>query len=86
MSEREVYSNDGWMMLNKRPTLMCLATLKINYSTVSFVCMCVRVCVCVCVCVCVRACVRACVRVCVCVPRLCESVEGWEGGAQHTQT
>ena len=28
MGEREVYYNDGWMFLNKRPTLMCLATLK----------------------------------------------------------
>ena len=28
MSEREVYCNDGWMFLNNRPTLMCLATLK----------------------------------------------------------
>ena len=28
MSEWEVYCNDGWMFLNKRSTLMCLATLK----------------------------------------------------------
>ena len=28
MSEQEVYCNDGWMFLNNRPTLMCLAALK----------------------------------------------------------
>jgi len=28
MSGREVYYNDGWVFINKRPTAMCLATLK----------------------------------------------------------
>ena len=28
MSEGEVCCNDGWIFLNKRPTLMCLATFK----------------------------------------------------------
>ena len=28
MHEREKYCNDGWMFLNKSPTMMCLATKK----------------------------------------------------------
>ena len=33
MSEGEVCCNDGWIFLNKRPTLMCLATLKKQNKT-----------------------------------------------------
>ena len=33
MSEREVYRTDGWMFLNKFPTLTCLATMLFFKST-----------------------------------------------------
>ena len=37
MREWEEYCNDGWMFLNKRPTMMCLAKIKNKIKTTTTV-------------------------------------------------